>query len=172
MDKKSFVFVFIATKWHMFSISLIPRKDQGLKNTARFANISQWIRPLFDEDQNFSEGSFSLFFRHFLKMIFPIFTENVQLKVYFKRIKHIQNVEVSDSWFCYAVEVVTKDFALASISVLRKICSKNVNQFNWLARFGVNKNPGFNSFQKIYDYLLLRSINNPEKHLRWSILQR
>ena len=148
MDKKSFVFVFIATKWHMFSISLIPSKDHGLKNTARFANISQWIRPLFDEDQNFSKGRFSLFFRHFLKTIFPIFTENVRLKVCFKRIRHIQNVKVSDRWFCYAVEVVTKDLVLASIGVLRKICSKNVNQFNLLARFSVNKNPGLNSFQK------------------------
>ena len=148
MDKKSFVFVFIATKWHMFSISIIPRKDHGLKNTARFANISQWIRPIFDEDQNFSEGSFSLFFRRFLQTIFRIFTENLRLKVYFKRIKHIQNVKVSDRWFYYAVEVVIKDFVLASIGVLRKICSKNVNQFNFLARFGVNKNPGFNCFQK------------------------
>ena len=148
MDKKSFVFVFIATKWHMFSISIIPRKDHGLKNTAKFANISQWIRPIFDEDQNFSEGSFSLFFRRFLQTIFRIFTENVRLRVYFKRIKHIQNVKVSDRWFYYAVEVVIKDFVLASIGVLRKICSKNVNQFNFLARFGVNKNPGFNCFQK------------------------
>ena len=148
MDKKSFVFVFIATKWHMFSISIIPRKDHGLKNTARFANISQWIRPIFDENQNFSEGSFSLFFRRFLQTIFRIFTENVRLRVYFKRIKHIQNVKVSDRWFYYSVEVVIKDFVLASIGVLRKICSKNVNQFNFLARFGVNKNPGFNCFQK------------------------
>ena len=148
MNKKSFVFVFIAAKWHMFSISLIPRKDHGLKNTARFANISQWIRPIFDEDQNFFEGSFSLFFRHFLQTIFPIFAENVRLKVYFKRIKHIQNVKVLDRWFCYAVEVVTKDFVIASIGVLRKICSKNLNQFNLLARFGVNKNPRFDSFQK------------------------
>ena len=148
MDKKSFIFVFIATKWHMFSISIIPRKDHGLKNTARFANISQWIRPIFDENQNFSEGSFSLFFRRFLQTIFRIFTENLRLKVYFKRIKHIQNVKVSDRWFYYAVEVVIKDFVLASIGVLRKICSKNVNQFNFLARFGVNKNPGFNCFQK------------------------
>ena len=148
MDKKSFLFVFITTKWHMFSISLIPRKDRGSKNTARFANISQWIRPIFDEDQNFSEGSFSLFFRYFVKTIFLIFTENARLKVYFKRIKHIQNVRVSDRWFRYAVEVVTKDFALASIDVLRKICAKTVNQFNLLARFGVNKNPGLNCFQK------------------------
>ena len=55
---------------------------------------------------------------------------------------------VSDRWFCYTVEIVTKDFVVASIGILRKICSKNVNQFNLLARFGVNKNPGFNSFQK------------------------
>ena len=41
MGKKSFVFVFIATKGHMFSISLIPRKDHGVKDTARFANMAQ-----------------------------------------------------------------------------------------------------------------------------------